>query len=75
MKKKFTISVAVFLVIVIAVLWLFWGADTWDVQISGVTGDGRNIQYRIETVYTDTADIPPIGTDRAFLMWSLKKNS
>lgn len=56
MKKKVTISLAVFLVIVIAVLWLFWGADSWDVQISGVTGDGRNIQYRIETVYTDTAD-------------------
>ena len=56
MKKKVTISLAVFLVIVIGVLWLFWGADSWDVQISGVTGDGRNIQYRIETVYTDTAD-------------------
>jgi hypothetical protein len=56
MKKKVTISLAVFLVIVIAVLWLFWGADSWDVQISGVTGDGRNIQYRIETVRTGTAD-------------------
>lgn len=56
MKKKLTISLAVFLVIVIAVLWLFWGADSWDVQISGVTGDGRNVQYRIETVHTDTAD-------------------
>ena len=35
MKKKFTISFAVILVIVIAVLWLFWGADTWNVQIFG----------------------------------------
>ena len=56
MKKKFTIGLAVVLAIVIAVLWLLWGPDSWDVQISGVTGDGRNIQYRIETVYTDTAD-------------------
>jgi hypothetical protein len=56
MKKKLTISIAVVFVIVIAVLWLFWGADSWNVQISGVTGDGRNIQYRIETVHTDTAD-------------------
>ncbi len=44
------------LFIVIAVLWLFWDADSWDVQVSGVTGDGWNIQYRIETVHTNTAD-------------------
>jgi hypothetical protein len=56
MKKKLTIGLAVVLVITVAVLWLFWGADSWDVQISGVTGDGRNIQYRVETVHTDTAD-------------------
>ncbi len=56
MKKKFTISLAVVLVILIGVLWLFWGADSWDVQITGVTGDGRDVQYRIETVYTNTAD-------------------
>ncbi|MBK1649209.1 DUF1523 family protein [Rhabdochromatium marinum] len=54
MKKKFIISLGVVLAIVIAVLWLFWGSDTWNVQISGVTGDGRNIQYRIETVYSNT---------------------
>ena len=56
MKKKFTISFAVVLVIVIAVLWLLWGADSWNVQITGVTGDGRDVQYRIETVHTNTAD-------------------
>jgi hypothetical protein len=56
MKWKFTISLAVVLAIVIAVLWLLWGPDSWDVQISGVTGDGRDVQYRIETVYTNTAD-------------------
>jgi hypothetical protein len=56
MKKKLTFVFGVVLAIAIGVLWLFWGADSWDVQISGVTGDGRNIQYRIETVYTDTAD-------------------
>ncbi len=56
MKKTFTISLAVVLAIAIAVLWLLWGPDSWDVQITGVTGDGRNVQYRIETVYTNTAD-------------------
>ncbi len=56
MKKKFTISLAVVLAIVIAVLWLFWGPDSWNVQITGVTGDGRNVQYRIETVHTNTTD-------------------
>ncbi len=56
MKNKFAISLAVALVIVLSVLWLLWGPDSWDVQITGVTGDGRNVQYRIETVYANTAD-------------------
>lgn len=56
MKKIFTIGVAVVLVIAIVLLWFRWGPDSWEVQITGVTGDGRNVQYRIETVYTDTAD-------------------
>ncbi|MTW22782.1 DUF1523 family protein [Allochromatium palmeri] len=56
MKQKFTVGLAVVLAIVITVLWLFWGPDSWDVQITGVTGDGRGVQYRIETVHTDTAE-------------------
>ncbi len=56
MKNKFTISLVVVLGIVIAVLWLLWGPDSWNVQVTGVTGDGRNVQYRIETVHTNTAD-------------------
>ena len=56
MKKQSTISLAVVLVIVIAVLWLVWGPNSWDVQITGVTGNGRDVPYRIETVYTNTTD-------------------
>ncbi|EGV30808.1 protein of unknown function DUF1523 [Thiorhodococcus drewsii AZ1] len=56
MKQKFTIGFAVVLVIAIVLLWLRWGPDSWEVQITGVTGDGRDVQYRIETVYADTAD-------------------
>ena len=56
MKKIFTIGTAVIIVIGIVLLWLRWGPDSWEVQVTGVTGDGRTIQYRIETVYTGTAD-------------------
>lgn len=56
MKKISTIGVAVVLVIAIVLLWLRWGPDSWEVQITGVTGDGRAVQYRIETVYANTAD-------------------
>ena len=56
MNKKFTISLAAVLAIVIAVLWLIWGPDSWNLPVTGVTGDGRNNQYRIETVHTNTAD-------------------
>jgi hypothetical protein len=51
MKNKFTIGLAVVIVILIVLLWLRWGPDSWDVQITGVTGDGRDVQYRIETVH------------------------
>lgn len=56
MKKNLKIGIAVVLVIAIILLWLRWGPDSWEVQITGVTGDGRDIQYRIETVYADTAE-------------------
>lgn len=56
MKKKFKIGFITVLVIAIVLLWLRWGPDSWEVQITGVTGDGRDVQYRIETVYADTAE-------------------
>ncbi|MBK1725129.1 DUF1523 family protein [Thiocystis violacea] len=56
MKKKFTIGFAVVLVIAIVLLWLRWGPDSWEVQITGVTGDGRDVQYRIEAVYAGTTE-------------------
>jgi hypothetical protein len=43
-------------VVVLAFLWLLWGPDSWEVQITGMTGDGREVQYRIETVYAGTSD-------------------
>jgi len=56
MKQKLMIGLAVVALIVIVLLWLRWGPDSWDVQITGVTGDGREVQYRIETVHTGTPD-------------------
>ena len=76
MKKKLTISLAVVLAIVIAVLWLFWGPDSWNVQITGVTGDGRNVQYRVETVHTNTSDTLIFrNEDAGFMPPYLKFNS
>lgn len=54
-QKAITVSVVI-VVIVLAFLWLLWGPDSWKVQITGMTGDGRTVQYRIETVYADTSD-------------------
>ncbi|KXX66428.1 DUF1523 family protein [Marichromatium gracile] len=56
MKNKLKIGGAVVLAIVVFLLWLRWGPDSWEVQITGVTGDGRDVQYRIETVYADSAE-------------------
>ncbi|WP_058554911.1 DUF1523 family protein [Thiohalocapsa sp. ML1] len=42
--------------LLLAFLWLRWGPDRWEVQITGVTGDGRGVQYRIETVKAGTTD-------------------
>jgi len=56
MKQKFTIGLAIVVIVVIALLWVRWGPDSWDVQLTGVTGDGRDVQYRIESVYAGTAD-------------------
>lgn len=54
MKIKLIIGFIV--LVVLYVLWLIWGPDRWLVQITGVTGNGQNIQYRIETVYAGTAE-------------------
>ncbi len=55
-KQKFTIGLVLAAILAIFILWLFWGPDSWDVNITGVTGDGRGIQYRIDTVYAGTSD-------------------
>lgn len=44
--------VAVFLVFV----YFRIGPRSWDVQVTGVTGDGRHVQYRIETLRAGTTD-------------------
>jgi hypothetical protein len=56
MKNKIIIGVVVVLVLVLFFVWLRWGPKSWDVQITGVTGDGRDVQYRIETVHAGTTD-------------------
>jgi len=55
-KRNLIISITVVLVIALTFVWVRWGPDSWDVQITGVTGDGRDIQYRIETVYAGTPE-------------------
>jgi hypothetical protein len=55
-SKNSLIGVAVVAVLVLGLVWLRWGPDTWKVQITGVTGDGRDVQYRIETVHAGTTD-------------------
>ena len=55
-KKNVRIGLIAFAVLVLGFLWLRWGPDSWEVQITGVTGDGRDVQYRIETVHANTAD-------------------
>lgn len=58
----------IFAVILLAFLWLRWGPDSWEVQITGVTGDGRDVQYRIETVYADTSKtLVFVNKDAGFL--------
>jgi hypothetical protein len=40
----------------LAFIWLRWGPSSWDVQITGTTGDGREVQYRIATVHAGTTN-------------------
>ncbi|MBK5969165.1 hypothetical protein CCR91_10365 [Thiorhodovibrio winogradskyi] len=55
-KRKLTITAVIIAVLILGFLWLRWGPDSWEVQITGVTGDGRDVQYRIETVRAGTAN-------------------
>ncbi|SEL26315.1 DUF1523 family protein [Ectothiorhodospira marina] len=55
MKKNFILILVVVLIAILSFTWLRWGPNSWEVQISGTTGDGREIQYRLETVYPGTS--------------------
>jgi hypothetical protein len=56
MKNNMKLGLVIVLVIVVGFLYLRWGPKSWEVQITGATGDGRDVQYRIETVEAGTAD-------------------
>jgi hypothetical protein len=55
-KQKLKLGLVVIAVISVSLLYLRWGPKSWEVQITGATGDGRDVQYRIETVEAGTAD-------------------
>jgi hypothetical protein len=55
-KNKVLVSIGLIVILILVFVWLRWGAKTWEVQITGVTGDGANIVYRIETVLAGTTD-------------------
>lgn len=75
-KKKFTIGVSVVGVLILGFVWLRWGPDSWNVQITGVTGDGRDVQYRIETVHAGTTDtLIFVNGDTGFMPPYLKFDS
>ncbi|ARE42347.1 hypothetical protein RGUI_4321 (plasmid) [Rhodovulum sp. P5] len=56
LSTKAKIALGAVAVVLVAGLYVRWGPSSWDVQITGTTGDGRDVQYRIETVYADTSD-------------------
>jgi hypothetical protein len=55
-KQKVITGLVIVAVLVLSLVYLRWGPRTWEVQITGVTGDGRDVQYRIETVHAGTSD-------------------
>jgi hypothetical protein len=55
-KNKVITGLVIVAVLGLGVVYLRWGPKSWEVQITGVTGDGREVQYRIETVEAGTAD-------------------
>ncbi len=54
MKQKLTIALVAVLVVLLTFVYFRIGPRSWDVQVTGVTGDGREVQYRIETLHTGT---------------------
>lgn len=56
MKQNLKLGLVILVVLVLGFLYLRWGPKSWEVQITGTTGDGRDVQYRIETVKADTSD-------------------
>lgn len=72
-KQKLKIGLVVVTILAVSFLYLRWGPKSWEVQITGATGDGREIQYRIETVEAGTADTLIFrNADAAFLPPYLK---
>ena len=55
-KNKVVIGVVAVAVIALALIYMRWGPKAWEVQITGVTGDGQEVQYRIESVEAGTSD-------------------
>lgn len=49
-------------------VYLLWGPKSWEVQITGATGDGREVQYRIESVEAGTSDTLIFRNDDAGFM-------
>lgn len=56
MQQKLTIALAIFVVIALVFAYFRIGPRSWDVQVTGVTGDGRHVQYRIETLREGTTE-------------------
>ncbi|MCG5515359.1 MULTISPECIES: DUF1523 family protein [unclassified Ectothiorhodospira] len=56
MKKKILVVLIIIAIAIVSFTWFRWGPDSWEVQITGITGDGKDVQYRIETVYAGTSE-------------------
>lgn len=56
MKQKLIIALVTIVVIALVFAYFRIGPRSWDVQVTGVTGDGRRVQYRIETLRAGTTD-------------------
>ncbi|TVQ93034.1 MAG: DUF1523 family protein [Chromatiaceae bacterium] len=54
MKQKLVIVLGSIVALLLVAAYLRIGPRPWEVQITGVTGDGRQVQYRIETLRGNT---------------------
>lgn len=54
MKYKLLIGLGLIVVLLLVAVYFRLGPRYWEVQITGVTGDGRQMQYRIETLRANT---------------------